>query len=139
MRLLRATAASSVLFALAMAWNGILHFVILRHANEPLHRLQRTDLPHPLAVSLALTALVCVLFVWGYAHFARTGTLSEGSAYGFFVGLFAGVLVDLNQYILYPLPFTLVSKWFVGGVLEFTLYGAVVSRFFPLRRPAPAA
>ena len=139
MRLSRAAAASAVLFVLAMVWNGLLHLVILQHANEPLQRLRRTDLSSPLALSLALTAAVCLLFVWGYSHFARTGTLREGLAYGFFIGLFAAVLVDLNQYLLYPLPFTLVLRWFVGGVLEFALYGVVISRFFPLRRSGAGA
>lgn len=135
MRLPRAAAASTLLFVLAVVWNGVLHLVILKRANQPLQQLRRTDLSSPLALSLALTAGVCLLFVWGYSHFARTGTLREGLAYGFFLGLFSALLVDLNQYILYPLRFALVSKWFVGGVLEFTLYGAVISRFFPLRLP----
>jgi len=134
MRWSRVAAASALLFVLAVVWNGLLHLVILRRANEPLQRLRRTDLPSSVPLSLALTAGVCLLFVWGYSRFARAGSLREGVAYGFFLGLFAATLVDLNQYLLYPLPFTLVSAWFVGGVLEFTLYGAVLSRFFPLRR-----
>ncbi len=133
MRLSRAAAASALLFTLAVVWNGLLHLVILERANRPLQNLRRTDLPSPLLLSLAVTAGVCLLFVWGYSRFARTGALREGLGYGVFMGLFAAFLVDLNQYLLYPLPFTLVLKWFVGGVLEFTLYGAVLSRFFPLR------
>ena len=133
MRLLRAATASIVLCVLAITWNGVLHLLILRRANEPLQRLRRTDLSSPVALSLVLTVGICLLFVWGYSHVARTGTLREGVAYGFFMGLFAAFLVDLNQYLIYPLPFSLVLAWFAAGVLEFTLYGAVISRFFPLR------
>ena len=139
MRLSRAAAASALLFVLAVVWNGLLHLVILRRANQPLQSLRRTDLSSPVSLSLAVTAGVCLLFVWGYSHFARTGTLREGLAYGFFMGVFAALLVDLNQYLLYPLPFTLVLKWFVGGVLEFTFYGGVLSRFFPVRRTGGGA
>jgi hypothetical protein len=71
-RLARFALAASSLFVLSLAWNGLLHLVILRRANE-------------------------------------------------------AVLVDVNQFLLYPLPAGLVLKWFVGGVLEFTFYGAVVS------------
>jgi len=133
MRWSRVAAASALLFVLAVVWNGLLHLVILRRANEPLQRLRRTDL-HPLSRFRSPSRRESVFCSSGAIAIRSRGSLREGVAYGFFLGLFAATLVDLNQYLLYPLPFTLVSAWFVGGVLEFTLYGAVLSRFFPLRR-----
>ncbi len=129
--------AAVVLFILSLAWNGLVHLVILRRANEAVQHLRRTDLPGAMGLSLLLTALVSGLFVWGYVRTARTGTLREGLRYGFFIGLFAALLVDLNQYLLYPLPASLVLKWFVGGVLEFTLYGGVVSLVYPVTGREP--
>ena len=139
MRPTRFALAAVVLFILSLAWNGLVHLVILRSANEAVQHLRRTDLPGALGLSLLLTALVSGLFVWGYVRTARTGTLREGLAYGFFIGLFAALLVDLNQYLLYPLPASLVLKWIVGGVLEFTLYGAVVALVCPVTSRERAA
>ena len=137
MRSARFALAAAILFILSLAWNGLVHLVILRRANEAVQHLRRTDLSGALGLSLLLTALVSGLFVWGYVRTARTGSLREGLAYGFFIGLFAALLVDLNQYLLYPLPASLVLKWFVGGVLEFTLYGAVVSLVYPVTGREP--
>ena len=134
-RLARFALAVSILFVLSLAWNSLLHLVILRRANEAVQHLRRTDLPGAMGWSLLLTGLVCVLFVWGYVRTARTGTLREGLGYGLFIGLLVALLVDVNQYLLYPLPFSLVLKWFAGGVLEFTFYGAVVSLVTPSPRP----
>jgi hypothetical protein len=139
MRPARFTLAVSILFVLSLVWNGLLHLVILRRANEAVQQLRRTDLPGAMGLSLLLTALVCGLFVWGYVRSARTGTVREGLGYGLFIGVFVALLVDVNQYLLYPLPASLVMKWFVGGVLEFTVYGVVVSRVYPVRPTDSAA
>ena len=139
MRPVRFALAAGLLFLLAIVWNGVLHLVILRQANEVIRHLRRTDLPGSLGLSLLLTAAISVLFVWGYAHTARTGTLREGAGYGLFIGIFAALLVDVNQYLLYPIPLSLAVKWFLGGVLEFTAYGAVVSRAYPVNRAHPGA
>lgn len=139
MRLTRFTLAVSILFALSLVWNGLLHFVILCRANEAVQHLRRTDLPGAMGLSLLLSALICGLFVWGYVRVARTGTVREGLGYGLFIGVFVALLVDVNQYLLYPLPASLVMKWFAGGVLEFTLYGAVVSLVYRVRAKDPEA
>jgi hypothetical protein len=138
-RLARFALAVVILFVLSLIWNGVVHLVILRRANEAVQHLRRTDLPGALGWSLLLTGLVSILFVWGYIRTARTGMLREGLAYGLFIGLLVALLVDVNQYLLYPLPFTLVVKWLAGGVLEFTFYGAVVSLVFRARTTSPAA
>ena len=132
-KLARFTLAVSILFVLSLAWNGFVHLVLLRRANEAVQHLRRTDLPGAMGWSLLLTGLVCVLFVWGYDRTARTGTLREGLGYGLFIGFLVALLVDVNQFLLYPLPAGLVLKWFVGGVLEFTFYGAVVSWIYRRR------
>jgi hypothetical protein len=127
MRPTRFALAVGILFVLSLVWNGLVHLVILRKANEAVQHLRRTDLPGGMGWSLLLTGLVSVLFVWGYVRTARSGTLREGLGYGLFIGLLVALLVDVNQFVLYPLPASLVLKWFAGGVLEFTFYGAVVS------------
>lgn len=132
MRPARFTLAVGILFVLSLLWNGLLHLVILRRANEAVQHLRRTDLPGTMGLSLLLTALVCGLFVWGYVRTARTGTVREGLGYGLFIGVFVALLVDVNQYLLYPLPASLVMKWFAGGVLEFAFYGVVLSRLYPV-------
>jgi hypothetical protein len=42
------------------------------------------------------------------------------------------VLVDLNQYVLYPIPASLAIRWFVFGLLEFCIYGILASKLYPI-------
>ncbi len=120
-----------MLFLVALVWNAFVHLVVLRAANASVQHLRRPDLADKLWLSLLLTAGLVTLFVWGYGRFARDGSLREGLCYGLFFALLAGLLVDLNQYVLFPIPAAVAAQWFVGGLLEFLLDGALVTRLAP--------
>jgi hypothetical protein len=120
-----------VLFVLALGWNAILHLVVLRAANASVQHLRRPDLADKAWLSLVLTAGLVSLFVWGYTRVARSGSVREGLGYGLFFALVAGLLVDLNQYVLFPIPGVVAWQWFLGGLFEFCLYGIVASRLCP--------
>lgn len=51
----------------------------------------------------------------------------------FVFALLAGVLVDLNQYVMYPIPASLIAKWFVFGLIEFCVYGALATLLYPIK------
>ena len=128
MRASRFVLSCVVLFLVALVWNGVLHLVLLRDAEEGIRSIYRPELGDRLWLSLAVTAAIVVLFVWGYGRFARGGSLREGAAYGFFFAFLAGVLVDFTQWVLFPIPGRLALLWFAGGIGEFVLYGVIVSR-----------
>ncbi len=125
--------AALVIVIFALLWNGIVHLVILRGADAVLNAIGRPESGRSLWLSLLSTVLIAVLFVWSYVRCARRGTMQEGFIHGLFFGILAGVLVDLNQYILYPVPGPLAISWFGFGLIEFCIYGIVVSRLYPIK------
>jgi len=131
MRVKRLLIASLSLFVIALAWNALLHLVVLRGVNASVQHLRRTDLSSKWWLSLVLTGGLVALFTWGYGRFARSGSVREGVTYGVYFALVAGLLVDLNQHILYPIPARVAGLWFLGGLLEFSLYGALLTRLYP--------
>jgi hypothetical protein len=74
-----------------------------------------------------------MVFVWGYGRVARNGSLRERLGYGLFFALLAGLVVDLNQYVLFPIPAVVVAQWFLGGLVEFSVSGIIVTRLYPPR------
>jgi hypothetical protein len=131
MRTRRFILACAVLLLVAIAWNAFVHLVVLRAANASVQHLRRPDLAQKIWLSLLLTAGIVIVFVWGYGRFARDGSLREGLKYGLFFALLAGLLVDLNQYVLFPIPAVVAVQWFLGGLVEFSLYGLIVARLCP--------
>jgi hypothetical protein len=127
----RIIVVSLVLTAVALVWNGVLHLVVLRGIEAPVRHLYRSDLSAAAVQSVLLTVAIMVLFVLGYSRVRRSGRGVEGLLYGFMFGLLAGVLVDGNQYILYPIPGQVALLWFCCGLLEFAVYGLIVSKLVP--------
>jgi hypothetical protein len=133
MRARRFFLTSGVLLLVALGWNAFVHLVVLRAANASVLHLRRTDLSQKTWLALLLTAGIVMVFTWGYGRYARNGSLREGLGYGLFFALLAGLLVDLNQYVLFPIPAAVAAQWFLGGLVEFSLYGIIVSRLYPPR------
>jgi len=133
MPLKRVAIASSVLFLVAIAWGSLVHLVLLRSANAVIQGLYRPDLADRVWWSLLVIAGMVVVFVLGYSRFARVGSVREGIGYGLFFAVFTGVFVDLNQYVMFPIPGWLAFLWFLGGLVEFSVCGIILSRFFQKR------
>ncbi|WP_404790766.1 hypothetical protein [Altericista sp. CCNU0014] len=129
----RLITTSAVIFIFAILWNSSIHGVILREANAALTGITRSTIDRPMGLALLLTAGLAFLFVWSYTYVARQGTWQEGLKHGLFFALLAGLLVNLNQYVLYPIPPLLTLKWFFFGVVEFCAYGILASWLYPIR------
>ena len=113
MRARRFLLTSVVLICVAIAWNALVHLVVFREANASVQHLRRPDIAEKAWLSLVLTAGIVMAFVWAYGRCARTGSLREGLGYGVFFAALAGLLVDLNQYVLFPLlnVTTVTNRW----------------------------
>ncbi len=135
MRTLRLVLVTLLLVAVALAWNALVHLVLLRQARSAVAHLFRADLQRYAWLSVVITVALLALFVWGYTRFARDASLREASRYGLFFGLLAGVLVDANQYLLYPIPAWVAASWLIAGLAEFQLYAFLLTRLLPPPRP----
>ncbi|HXG29127.1 MAG TPA: hypothetical protein VNJ47_09820 [Nevskiales bacterium] len=127
----RLSLTAATIFVIGLAWNGLIHGLVLRDANEALDGVARPLAQRPLALGLALTVGIAVLFAYSYAAFVRTPGVKRALGHGVFFALLTGLLVDLNQYVLYPIPASLAAAWFVFGLIEFCLYGVVACWLYP--------
>jgi uncharacterized membrane protein YhfC len=132
MNLRRMMLAVAVTFVTSLAWSALYHLVLLRDADAAIRHLYRPDMADKMGLSLLGLLGVCAFFVAGYALCARRGTVLEGLAYGLGFAVLASLLVDLNQYVLYPVPGALILKWTLGGLVEFLLNGVWVSLIVPV-------
>ena len=125
--------AAIAIFVFALIWNGMVHLVLLREADSILNSIGRQESQRNIFLSILVTVLLVILFVWSYNRFARRGDLRDGLTHGLFFGFLAGTLVDLNQYVLYPIPASLAITWFAFGLIEFCIYGVLVSILYPIK------
>jgi hypothetical protein len=131
------TVGAILLFALV--WNAIVHGLVLRGAEAALAGLVRPKAERSLPLALLLTAGVAVMFVVSHLWLVRPAGIEQGLVHGAWFGILAGLLVDLNQYLLYPLPGFLAGSWFLSGLLEFCGYGLIAAWLYPPARVGMAA
>lgn len=115
-----------LIFVVAMVWNGLFHIVLIADQNEMIASLRRPDMSEKMLLSLFITIGMATLFVVSYNKWRRSGTLIESLIHGIFFSVLAGVLVNANQYLVYPIPGMLAVLWFLGGLVEFSLYSITV-------------
>ena len=132
MNLRRFLVAVFTIFIFAIVWNGFVHMVLLKEAGMALERVARPAAERNIVIGLLLTAGVTTLFVYSYVSFVRTPGVKRALGHGVFFALLAGLLVDLNQFFLYPIPGSLAAAWFLFGFIEFCIYGALVSWLYPI-------
>ena len=133
----RILANTIALFVLALLWNGLVHLVLLKDFMPIISEVRRSDFKDVAWLSFPLTLALVFLFSLGLKAFSKSGLYREGLYFGLYFGLVAGVLVNFNQYILYPIPGYIQATWFCFGVAEFCIY-SLVSTFilFRFRRSA---
>lgn len=122
-RLLIATMLS---FVFSIFYNGLVHLVILGSANKQVESLRRVDFSSKAWISLLSTFAVLFIFTAVYSLLVSEKSVKGGLFFGFCFGLFVAIIVDVNQYVLYPLPFSLVARWALFGMIEFSLIGMIV-------------
>jgi hypothetical protein len=120
------------IFVFALVWNSLVHMVILGEANTALEGVARPPGERNLTLGLLLTAGIAFLFVYSYASFVHTAGFKRALGHGVFFALLAGLFVDLNQFLIYPIPGTLAAAWFFFGLVEFCIYGLIVAWLYPV-------
>jgi hypothetical protein len=100
--------------------------VLIAKQNAMIADLRRPDMSEKILLSLLITIGMATLFVVSYNKWLRSGSLIESLIHGLFFAVLAGVLVNANQYLVYPIPGMLAGLWFSGGLVEFTLYSLIV-------------
>ena len=80
---------------------------------------------------LLLAALLTVVYGKGYE--ASKGTIGQGLRFGLLMGLLLFLPKTFMMHFVYPYPVSLLVNWFVGGLIEVTLAGALIGLLY---RPA---
>ncbi|WNO10211.1 hypothetical protein [Teredinibacter sp. KSP-S5-2] len=115
-----------LVFAFAIMWNGLFHMVLISEQNALIADLRRSDMSEKMLLSLLITLGMAILFVISYNKWLSKGDVIESLTHGLFFAVLAGVLVNANQYFIYPIPGKLACLWFMGGLIEFCFYALIV-------------
>lgn len=95
--------------------------VVLRDFAPIVAPIRRPDFENFAWLSFPLTLCLVFLFTLGLRFFSKVGTYREGLYFGLYFGALAGILVNFNQYVLYPVPGYVQATWLGFGLAEFVV------------------
>ncbi len=119
-----------LVFVTSVLYNGLVHGVLLKDSYDSIRHLLREDMNQKMWLSLMATLAISYLFVFNFTKWSRGKGIREGIVYGIFFACLIGLFVDVNQYVMYPLPYGMVVKWFISGLMEFVLAGIIISLIY---------
>jgi len=126
----RIVVSSLIIFVTSLLYNGLVHGVLLKDSYNSIRHILRENMNQMMWLSLLATLVVSFLFVFNFTKWTKGKGVTEGIYYGIFFAFLIGIFVDVNQYVMYPLPMSLVVKWFASGLVEFVLCGIIVSLLY---------
>lgn len=127
--------ASIVIFIVYEILDLIEHGLILGSTYMSITGTWRTDM-NPVMWIMYITALAfSFLFVYIFTKGYEGRGIAEGIRYGLLIGLLMVGTGIFNQYVVYPIPLTLILQWFIYGMIRFIIYGIIAAAIYkPVKR-----
>jgi hypothetical protein len=79
-----------------------------------------------MAGSVVTLFLFCLIFTKGY----EGKGIGEGVRYGLLIGLLYSTPMAVDQFVVYPITAELAAIWFITGVINFVILGAVFAAIY---------
>ncbi len=127
MNIKRFILASLAVFVSIQITDPIIHGVILGPVYESLKEVWRPDMMSKMWIMLLTSLLFSLLFVLVYIKGLEENGIAEGVRYGIIISLFMNGVYIFNQYVVYPVPFSLALQWFIYGTIQFIIYGIITA------------
>ncbi len=127
MNVKRMVVASLLVFVAVQAMDYLINMVILMPAYKALAHIWRADMQSKMWLMALASFIGSFLFVYIFIKGYENKGIMEGLRYGIIIGLLMNVVGALNQYVIYPLPLSLVIQWFIYGMIEFIIMGIIAA------------
>ena len=108
----------------------IVHGLILSSTYETMMDVFRPQMENYMWIMYITGLVFAFLFVYIYTKGREGKGVAEGIRYGFIMGLFMLSIGMFNQYAVYEIPLSLAVQWFVYGMIQFMICGAVASLIY---------
>ncbi len=119
--------ASIAVFITFQVLDFLIHSIILMPTYNELKHIWRPDMMSKMWIMHVASLLLSFLFVYIFIKGYENKGLMEGVRFGVTIGILMNVVVILNQYVVYPVPFSLAAQWMAYGMAEFIVCGAITA------------
>jgi hypothetical protein len=119
--------------------NFLVHMVILGTTYQELSSLWRpqADMERLFWLQWVTPLFSTFFFIYIFAKGREGKGLFEGVRYGLIIWAFLSIPTIYGQYMVYPLPYSLILQWLFYDLILWVIYGILVSIIYkPLEQKA---
>ncbi|MFH1784358.1 MAG: hypothetical protein ABH868_05635 [bacterium] len=122
--------AAFAVFVAIQVTDAIIHGAILGKTYMAMENVWRADMMSKMWIMRVTSLIFALLFVYIFSKGYEGKGVIEGIRFGIIIGFLMNVVGVLNQYVIYPVPFTIIVQWFGFGMLQFIIYGIIVALIY---------
>jgi hypothetical protein len=117
-----------VVYVVGMIYNYLVHGVLLTGAYEAVKSVFRpeADMNRLMWVQFITAFFISFFLVYIFAKGYQGRGIMEGVRYGLVMWAFVSVPMNFGQYMVYPLPYSLVWIWLISDLVIFVITGIII-------------
>jgi uncharacterized PurR-regulated membrane protein YhhQ (DUF165 family) len=119
--------AGLVTYVVVQAMDFVINEVFMKNANESLKSLWRPNMMSRMWVLYVVGVLVALLFTYIFVKGREGKGITEGVRYGIIIWLFVSVPMSVSMWVLLPIPYIIILRWMLFGLLEMLVAGILVA------------
>jgi hypothetical protein len=124
-----------VIYVVGAILSFVVHGLLLGATYEALSNVWRPDMDRLMWVQWVTALFYCFFFVYIFARGYEGRGIMEGVRYGLVIWAFMSIPVIYNQYMVYPLTYSLVLQWLFYDLIMVIISGILVALIYkPLEK-----
>jgi len=116
-----------VIYILGGILNFVIHGILLMDTYDALSAIWRPDMERLMWLQYVTPLFLSFFFVYIFAKGREGKGVMEGLRYGLIIWGFLSIPSIYGQYMVYPIPYSLVLKWLVSDLVILVILGITVS------------
>lgn len=119
-----------VIYILGGILNYLIHNVVLAETYQGLANLWRPDMARLMWLQMVTPLFLTFFFIYIFVKGREGKGVMEGIRYGLIIWAFLSIPSIYGQYMVYPLPYSLVLKWLFSDLIVMVILGITVSLLY---------
>ncbi len=132
----RVILAGIIIYVVFQGLGFIMDNVLLKNDYDQLKNVWRQNMMSRIWVLYVVGLLVAFLFAYIFVKGREAKGIQEGVRFGIIIWLFTVVPFNIEIWVIFPIPYTLILKWLLFGLLTSLIGGILAAVIYKPALPA---
>ena len=119
-----------VIYVVGGLLNFLMHGVLLMESYEAIQSVWRPDMDRLMWIQWVTPLFMIFFFLYIFVRGYEGKGIMEGVRFGLIIWAFVSIPMTYGQYMLYPLPYSLVWKWLAADLVSFVVFGILAAAIY---------